>query len=157
MIYYVRCTETNVVKIGFAKDPLVRLVKIRSDAPTEVELIAVEEGDKGREAELHQRFGHLRKRGEWFHYNSELAAHVATLTPMAGPAQRKRKPLQGPLGSWLTANGLTLVQFAEQCETSHQNIQRICSGRVPRPALVARIARETNGEVTANHLFGIAA
>jgi hypothetical protein len=52
---------------------------IRSGNPTQLRLLAVVPGGREVEQELHARFSHLRRRGEWFDRAPELLAEIERL------------------------------------------------------------------------------
>lgn len=62
------------------------------------------------------------------------------------------------LADWLTAKQITVPQFAERIGRSSEAVRRYVNGdRIPDRETMPLIARETDGEVTANDFFGIAA
>lgn len=79
-VYFIRAGHK--IKIGYATNPEQRLKKIRSGtsgayAPVNLDtsrarLLAVIEGDRKREHELHRQFQHLKVSGEWFKAKPEL-------------------------------------------------------------------------------------
>lgn len=87
MIYFVRCAATQHIKIGFAKDPWKRLCMLRTGSPTQLDLVAMTEGGRPEERELHERFAQDRVRGEWFAPSPGLVGLVAHL----GPPERAAK------------------------------------------------------------------
>jgi transcriptional regulator with XRE-family HTH domain len=156
MIYFVRCSSTGLVKIGFANDPWARLSKIRSDSPGELTLLGIEEGGVDREAELHAEFASCRERGEWFRPDDRLSKRLAALSPPERP--RRRKPLGGALGRWLMEHDLGIADFGKRVGVTHSTISRICSGtKMPSPALMERIAVATDGAVQPNDWFDLEA
>ena len=64
MIYFIRCGE--FVKIGFSDNPRSRIAAIQTSNPYPVDVLAIVPGNYEFEAELHQRFTHLRYKNEWF-------------------------------------------------------------------------------------------
>lgn len=77
IVYYIACTETNRVKIGFtAGDPMDRLRALRTGAPTHIRLMAMHWGTQKEERKLHKKFDHLRLHGEWFAMAEDLAMHM---------------------------------------------------------------------------------
>jgi hypothetical protein len=154
MIYFIRCSATNMVKIGFAADPWKRLSKIQSDTPSAVELLAVEEGDTKRERALHRQFKDDWRRGEWFNYGPALQAYVETLP--APIKARVGKRLGGTLGAWLYDNRLTLRAFAVLIDSDKATISQICAGNtIPRKALMQRIYVATHGAVQPNDFYDL--
>ncbi|TFE97751.1 hypothetical protein B5M44_14185 [Shinella sumterensis] len=55
------------------------------------------------------------------------------------------------LTSWLTKTNTSDADFAERIGVTRQALWRYkVAGRVPKPEIIARISRATNGKVTAN-------
>ena len=68
------------------------------------------------------------------------------------------------LSAYLEAQGLTHEAFAEKCmkadppvKVDRSTITRLCADQIPSKQLMAAIAQVTDGEVTANDFYGIAA
>lgn len=51
------------------------------------------------------------------------------------------------LADWLNANDVSDDEFAARIETSRQAVWRYKRDRIPKPDVMARISRETCGEV----------
>lgn len=55
------------------------------------------------------------------------------------------------LTSWLTKTNTSDADFAERIGVTRQALWRYkVAGRIPKPEIIARISRATNGKVTAN-------
>lgn len=55
------------------------------------------------------------------------------------------------LTSWLSKTNTSDADFAERIGVTRQALWRYkVAGRVPKPDIIARIAKATNGKVTAN-------
>ena len=90
MIYFIRAGRKRQVKIGYSKDhPLKRLKTLQTGSVDELELIGMLEGEPRDEAEWHRRFRHLRIRGEWFRWTSELSA--AATPHLRSTAERRHE------------------------------------------------------------------
>lgn len=80
MIYFAKIEELNLVKIGYATDSRARLRFLRAGCPYRLKLIASEDGDRLREACLHEEFSHLRANlgggREWFHCEGEILDYL---------------------------------------------------------------------------------
>jgi hypothetical protein len=153
-VYFIRCTATNLVKIGFATDPFRRFSKIQSDSPAKLELLAIEPGEKDHETEIHSKFADLRRRGEWFECAEAILQHVRALPIVS--LQRDEPHLGGALGEWLHRNGLGVREFGEMVDCCWSSISRFCcGGRIPRHDLMVRIYVATNGEVQPNDFFDL--
>jgi len=58
------------------------------------------------------------------------------------------------LASWLSTQNVTDVDFAVRIGVSRQALWRYKAGeRIPRPRIIAEIARETSGAVVAADFF----
>lgn len=66
MIYFIRDTLTNHVKIGHSRNPRKRLNELQTGSVNWLELMACLPGTAEDEAKLHKRFAKDRVRGEWF-------------------------------------------------------------------------------------------
>lgn len=61
------------------------------------------------------------------------------------------------LAEFLSKKGLSHSAFAEKIGVSQAAINRYAKGRrMPRPAILARIRKETDGIVTANDFMSVA-
>ena len=58
------------------------------------------------------------------------------------------------LAEYLDQEGLSITEFAERIDVTHETVRRYVAGqRLPRRAVMKRIAEATDGAVTANDLF----
>ena len=64
------------IKIGRSKNVLQRLQNLQTGTYGQLIIGALEPGGASREAELHQKFSHLRRQGEWFSCNEIMFKHV---------------------------------------------------------------------------------
>jgi hypothetical protein len=149
MIYFVRCTLTGHVKIGYAGDPWARLSKMQSDSPGDLRLVGVEPGGADREAQLHKLFGDCRIRGEWFLPDHHLDSYLSDLpTPIKTSARRQ---LGGPLGKWLHEQRMTATEFSKRLGCPKATISDVCTGKhLPTWKMMRRIAEATNGAILPN-------
>jgi hypothetical protein len=82
MIYF---AQTNhMIKIGYTAKPRIRMYSLKSAYP-DITLLKTINGNRSKEKELHERFKHLRKEGEWFEASQELISYIDSLshTPMS--------------------------------------------------------------------------
>lgn len=77
MIYFVEDSVSGLIKIGYSCDPARRMVKMQSDSPGELRLLAVMAGCRATERDLHARFADQRRRGEWFTQSDHLATLIS--------------------------------------------------------------------------------
>ena len=77
-VYFARNTESGRVKIGSSWVPASRVRSLSRTEHAPVELLAVIR-DAGPivEREMHERFEHLRWRGEWYEPMPELLGYIA--------------------------------------------------------------------------------
>ena len=73
----------DAVKIGYSNDIDKRVKSIRLMSPVPLTLIGVIPGGKDKEHELHMRFYHQRKHGEWFSLTGELKHFIERAFPNA--------------------------------------------------------------------------
>jgi hypothetical protein len=102
VIYFIACPEANAVKIGTTAQSyhasaesalFARLVQAQVNCPLKLEAMAMCDGGKPEEAELHLRFANLRIRGEWFTLTDDLKAFIAQFPTPVRPVRgwRRRK------------------------------------------------------------------
>ena len=73
MIYFIQDTATLNIKIGFTKGcPQARLESLQTGNPSELVLLAILDGERPQEADLHDWFKEYRIAGEWFRPGSEI-------------------------------------------------------------------------------------
>ncbi len=76
-VYFVEAVGLARVKIGFSDDPPARLRQLATGSAVPLKLLAQTPGTVALEKQLHNRFGHLRIEGEWFHATRELLDFIA--------------------------------------------------------------------------------
>lgn len=80
LVYFIRFGDFGPIKIGkTCRDVRVRLSIIQLSCPEQLHLLAtISEPDESNcEESLHERFAHLRIRGEWFDSAPELTEFIA--------------------------------------------------------------------------------
>jgi hypothetical protein len=80
-IYFLTAAHPDYpIKIGFTQRLSgLRLRAIQTSCPYALEFLARMRGVQRQERELHERFDHLRLRGEWFSRSPELLAYIETV------------------------------------------------------------------------------
>lgn len=79
-IYYIVCTETKRLKIGYTSGPVnKRLRALQTGSAGLLSLIAVHSGTLEKEQELHDQFSSSRLHGEWFEMTEELLQHICMI------------------------------------------------------------------------------
>ncbi|MYL97038.1 hypothetical protein GR702_04530 [Novosphingobium sp. FGD1] len=74
-VYFIG-SRTGPIKIGYSKNPASRLRELRIGSHVELNVLASRPGTLADEWALHERFSHLRLRGEWFDRAPELMAEI---------------------------------------------------------------------------------
>lgn len=77
-IYFVQCGE--FVKIGYTANPNSRMSKFKTNNPYECRLVALIDGGKIIEAQMHERFAEFHHRGEWYRCGDALMSFIASLS-----------------------------------------------------------------------------
>ena len=76
-VYFIRCNE--FVKIGFSTNNLIkRFEAIQCGNPYKLELEFIMPGGKIEEGELHKKFKHIKKRGEWYILTKKEVEKIVT-------------------------------------------------------------------------------
>lgn len=79
-VYFIACTETNRVKIGFTRgDPIARLRALQTGSAGQLRLMCARPGTPEMERDLHHRFRECNIHGEWFQPNDELVKHMLSI------------------------------------------------------------------------------
>lgn len=76
----------DCAKIGRSLNPRQRLRELQAGHDTDLELVAAVPCHDSLEAALHERFKHLKRKGEWFALTEELAQFIADLQNGKNPA-----------------------------------------------------------------------
>lgn len=78
VVYFIQIGEDGPIKIGMSRgNPIRRLQAMQTGMPYELRVMGVVAEEFGRtEGQLHERFDHLRLRGEWFRPEADLIAFI---------------------------------------------------------------------------------
>lgn len=76
-VYFIQCGE--YVKIGFTNNLKKRFQGLRISNPHDLKILAVIEGDRSKEREMHQTFHADWVRGEWYLLSSAIQAFLKPL------------------------------------------------------------------------------
>lgn len=80
MIYFIR--SGRHVKIGYTKHSMKRrLEDLQIGNPVKLEALAMIEGDRRAELDVHDLFNDIRVQGEWFKLTDEVRAFIAASSP----------------------------------------------------------------------------
>jgi hypothetical protein len=95
VIYFIQMGEGGPIKIGKADDPWRRLSGLQIGCPTSLKLLGTVDGDRRREAGLHQDFDDARIRGEWFFPVPDLMKLISESAslPARPPAAQIGRPI----------------------------------------------------------------
>ncbi len=122
-VYFIQARMLGHVKIGMSDDAAKRLRDLQVGSPDElfVRGVLLTEDPERLERDFHERFAHLRIRGEWFRNSPELEKLMQTAFSLEEVAEKlipvlafdtgKREPGSRRLvrGTWETAD-----QFAKR-------------------------------------------
>ncbi len=78
-VYFIGGMTTGLVKIGKANDPRRRLADLQTGSPDDLVLLGFMDGERDEERDLHHRFHHDRRRGEWFDMSPGVAAFIESI------------------------------------------------------------------------------
>lgn len=81
MIYFIQESDDGDIKIGYSDNPERRIRELQTGSPKQLNLLAVIEGEKSDETELHKLFKKLNTRGEWFSPDTEIFLYIDSLSP----------------------------------------------------------------------------
>src|SRR3972149_780868 len=80
-IYFISCDALSLIKIGRSADVNKRLSHLQVSVGADLRIIKAVPADPWGEIAVHNKFRHLRVRGEWFKADKELLDFIATLRP----------------------------------------------------------------------------
>jgi hypothetical protein len=75
-VYFIAARELDLVKIGYAYNPLNRFNHLRTSCPVALTLEGAIPGGRKKEREFHLRFAIARVRGEWFKLSPNLQREI---------------------------------------------------------------------------------
>lgn len=79
----------DMVKIGWSLTPHKRVRHIQTSAPGPVTVLGTLRGSRETEREMHRRFAHLRRHGEWFRATEELLSLIPWLCSPSAQAEAR--------------------------------------------------------------------
>jgi hypothetical protein len=77
-VYFIQGEITKNIKIGFSDDPKIRIKGHQTGSGEKLDLLKAVKGCKADETEIHNKFKHLKIRGEWFRPEKELFEYIET-------------------------------------------------------------------------------
>lgn len=76
-VYFLQRGETGPIKIGISKNPKKRITAIQGLCAEPVEVLLLLSVDsRQKEREIHEKFKHLRLKGEWFEPAPDLLGWI---------------------------------------------------------------------------------
>jgi DNA-binding XRE family transcriptional regulator len=78
LIYFIQAGDTEPIKIGYAARVGSRVRELQTSHSETLRVLAVMDGDRRFEAQIHEKFASLRTRGEWFMPGPDLVAFIAS-------------------------------------------------------------------------------
>lgn len=111
-VYFVSCTETGRVKIGYTKGDVAKRIKsLQTGAAGELVLLAKHPGTPETERSLHERFNTTRLHGEWFAMSDAIRDYLCVVVYAMGKIYRDAGQ---PYEAWLATGLHTLGTHAEK-------------------------------------------
>lgn len=154
MIYFLRAVGTECAKIGYATNVVRRLAVLQAGNPARLEVFRQIPGDRASEAWLHAHYKARRIEREWFAYCETMHTIVPVLDQPETARPQAQVPSETALSAYLRAEGLTEIDFGQRIGVTQAAVNRYRLGhRIPRPAVLRRIAEATGGIVTANDFY----
>ncbi len=75
-VYFFINSKNKYCKIGYSKNPVLRLKEVQVGCPVELMIAGIIEGDKHSEKDIHDVFGRYRTHGEWFQLRGDLKKFI---------------------------------------------------------------------------------
>jgi hypothetical protein len=143
-VYFISARELDLVKIGYAFNPVRRYNHLRTFSPVELTLEGAIPGGYEKERELHRRFALARARGEWFKLTPGLQAEIDAST-------RPEKFTWAAVRLWLKGlaqedEARAIVPLAVRQETE-KRIQDALVAKARRASMTALQRREAAGDI----------
>ena len=146
-VYFIQAGAGGPIKIGYTSNaPQKRMVKIQTDCPWAVRLLGAVEGTEADEKAFHDRFAHLRNRGEWFDPCTELTFAIEEILASGNRyTPRGRQPKHDhPLCKYRAQTKISLDVIANQLGLAKGTLSRIESGKLlPSIELTAKLSQAT--------------
>lgn len=76
LVYFIKNEDNGHIKIGHSIDPEKRLLDLQVSNSARLSIISTRDGGEPMEKHLHQKFAHLKIRGEWFTPGDDLLAYI---------------------------------------------------------------------------------
>lgn len=139
VVYFIRATESNRVKIGVATNPLQRLADLQVGSPEILELIGTVPGGRKLEERLHRALESDRVHGEWFELTDRV---ILAIGDLLGWRQHRINGLEELVRRFeREANNATSVEAAETFRNAAHRAREELKCELERPTLVRGIGR----------------
>jgi len=79
MVYFILNKDSNHVKIGYSKNPTLRIKTLQTGSSNRLELIAILKGTIKEEKFLQKKFNKYHINNEWFEYNENIREFIKYL------------------------------------------------------------------------------
>ncbi|NTX08288.1 GIY-YIG nuclease family protein [Myxococcus sp. CA040A] len=89
-VYFVQAGDGGPIKIGFSRNPRVRMQELQTGNAVELKYCGEVVGDQGLERILHERFAAIRLHGEWFTATRELVDYIRYMLAADGEMRAER-------------------------------------------------------------------
>jgi len=98
-VYFIEDAVSVAVKIGKANNIFTRLKELQTGNPNPLRVIHYLKCNSPKQAfelekDLHRKFHHLRKEGEWFHYDEKEFKQLFETTSTYNERKAKREPVK---------------------------------------------------------------
>lgn len=92
-VYFIQA-ESGPIKIGTTNSLFQRLSAIQTGNHENLKIIGALTGDDQSEKEHHEKFAHLRIRGEWFRPGDDLLSYIYEVSEYADPVDLSIVPIR---------------------------------------------------------------
>jgi len=78
-VYFIQGENGGAIKIGYSKDPEVRLKTLQTSYPDILKVLCLIPGNANTETKYHKAFEHLKLNGEWYKPDKEIFDEIEKL------------------------------------------------------------------------------
>jgi uncharacterized protein YutD len=78
-VYFIQGENGGAIKIGYSKDPEVRLKTLQTSYPDILKVLCLIPGNANTESKYHKAFEHLKLNGEWYKPDKEIFDEIEKL------------------------------------------------------------------------------
>ena len=115
-VYMILVGERGPVKIGHSNDPRTRLRELQVAHHRKLTILRKFEGGEVEERLLHDKFEHLRLRGEWFRFSKKMLGDVGLTEILPAPVVDPLAPSPSPFTAAINEVTRQWVARAKQRE-----------------------------------------